>query len=1062
MEKLLIKRTLSVLLIMFCVLTTQAQTLTIKGTVSDASNNTPLPGVNVIVQGTNTGTVTDLDGNYSISADPGQILEFSMIGYIKEKYEITDQTVIDVLLSQDVTKLEEVVVVGYGTQKKSDLTGAVAVVNTEDLEKKSSPNIANLLQGTASGVQVTGNYVPGGVPDVKIRGISSFGSSSPLYIIDGVPISNTVNIDGGQFMGRAPVVSGGLKDFNPSDIESVQVLKDASACAIYGARGANGVVIITTKRGGEGKMKVSYSGSYGWQKFDNFIPMTNTAQFQEVHNLARLNSGQTIAAANDSTSPDYISMDSINTDWQKEFYQPGYTTSHSLSFSGGKENSNYYVGLNYIDEYGIMVGPGPRYTRYSVKVNTEQQRGRFRLGQSFYYGRSNQKNLMNSQWENPYIGVLIAIPTVPVYDSSNIGGYGGGELVHDQIAGNPVGFNNLKQSNLTTNRFFGVMYGEFEILKGLKLRSQFSYDRSDFYQNIFIPEFEIGTRHVQLLAELNEERSENPYLINENTLTFNRTFGKHSITAMGGYTLQKDYLKYIRTTASDFTQPYIKEIAAAQGAVSADGKLYEHAMVSYLGRFNYIYNDIILATINFRKDWSSRFGPKNKSGIFPSYALGWKISNMSFFNLEQINMLKLRASYGKIGNENIGDYLFDADINQQVSYVFNRALAPGSIQTNLLDSRIHWEERITKGAGVDLNMFQNKLQLTADYYFNEAKDLLLDLPIPLSTGDVGGEITTNTASLTNKGIELNLSYRDNIGDFSYKISGNLTTLRNEVTKLGDIDQPIEVSVTYTEVGGSMGDLYGFKVIGIVQDDDDINSFRPGNIRYDSTLLPYQDVATGAGDFIYADLNGFDEYGNLTGQPDGQVNDADKVVLGSAYPKLTYGINLEFEYKGFDLSVFLNGIYGNKVYNGVMNAIEFMGETNYTLNAYNNYWRPVYNEDGSVNEDAQLQYTYPRPLITPINRVASDFWIEDGSFLRIQNVQLGYSLPLSLLNFISVSYCRVYVAVQNLHVFTKYRGYDPEFALSTDVRNKRYSTLRGVDDGSYPFPRTISIGAKIDF
>ncbi|MBN1186847.1 MAG: TonB-dependent receptor [Bacteroidales bacterium] len=1061
------KNKFSFFLWIFCVLTllgifqaAMAQ-MTVQGRIEDATTGEPLPGVNIIIQGTNKGTISGMDGEYSLELEgPNDVLQFSYIGYLNEIVPVAGQSIINIQLTPDVTALDEVVVVGYGTQRKSDLTGAVAVVETEELEKKLSPNIANLLQGAASGVQVTGSYVPGGVPDVKIRGISSFGSTSPLYIVDGVPISNSINISGGQY--TREVVSGGLKDFNPADIESVQVLKDASACAIYGARGANGVIIITTKRGKEGKMKVSYSGSYGWQKFDNFIPMTNTAQFQEVHNLARLNSGQTIAPANDDTSKYYISMDSVNTNWQEEFYKPGYTTSHSLTFSGGKENSNYYIGLNYIDENGIMVGPGPRYSRYSVKVNTDQERGRFKLGQSFYYGRSNQLNLMNTQWENPYIVTLIAIPTVPVYDPSNKGGYGGGELWHDQIAGNPVGFNNLKQSDLTTNRFFGVMYGEFEILEGLKLKSQISYDRSDFYQNIFIPEFEIGTRHVQLEAWLIEERSENPYLINENTLTFNRTFGKHSITAMGGYTVQKDYLKYIRTTAKDFTEPYIKEIAAAQGEVSADGKLYEHAIVSYLGRFNYIYNDIILATVNFRKDWSSRFGPKNKSGIFPSYALGWKISNMSFFNIEQINMLKVRASYGKIGNENIGDYLFDADVNQQVSYVFNRTLAPGTIQTNLLDSRIHWEERITKGAGVDLNMFQNKLELTADYYFNEAKDLLLALPIPLSTGDVGGEITTNTASLTNQGIELNVSYKNNISDFSYRISGNLTTLKNEVTKLGNIDQPIEVSVTYTEVGGSMGDLYGFKVIGIVQDDDDINSFRPGNIRYDSTLLPYQDVATGAGDFIYADINGFDENGNLTGEPDGQVNDADKVVLGSAFPKLTYGINLELGYKGFDLSVFLNGIYGNKVYNGVMNAIEFMGETNYTLNAYENYWRPVYDGEGNVDVEAQKQFTYPRPLITPINRVASDFWIEDGSFLRIQNVQFGYSLPSNLLDNISISNCRLYVSVQNLHVFTKYRGYDPEFAPNDEVNSKTYSTLRGIDIGSYPFPRTISIGAKIDF
>jgi TonB-linked SusC/RagA family outer membrane protein len=1041
-----------------------AQRTLVKGTIVDASSNSALPGVNVVEKGTTNGTVTDINGDFAIEvAGTNAVLEFSYVGYLTETIAVGDKSIITVNLVEDITKLDEVVVIGYGTQKKSDLTGSVSIVNTENLDKIVSNDIAKVLQGQTSGVQVFGGGEPGAMQKVQVRGIGTFGNTEPLYVIDGVPIAPATNTNisttyGVQFENNAPGYgltspAGGISDFDPSDIESVQVLKDASAAAIYGARGANGVIIITTKRGKAGTMKVNYEGNYGWQNIpkSTWLDMCNTEQFQRINNTARLNDNTFMARVNNPNRAEFISHDSIDTDWQKETFKQGHITDHSLSIQGGTENATYYGSVGYFDQTGTVVGNGPRYTKYSAQLNLDQKKGRFKFGQSLSYTYSKQLRLTSSRWSNYMTELVQAIPIVQIYDDANPGGYGGSNANYLQIAGNPIAFNNLKEVTFNRNRFLGVVYGEVEILKSLSYRINLSYDRSDWFDKEFIPVYMVGNRHTWEIAELNEWRGENPVMIMENLLNFKKVFGKHDVAAVIGYTAQKDYIEDIYAQGKGYSEPYLKVISAATQSTASANKRFEHTMLSYLGRVNYSYADRYLFTASMRRDYSSNFGPNNKYGDFPSFALGWKVSSEPFFDVPMINLLKIRGGWGKIGNEKIGAFLYETTINNALSYVFVNGgspnLYPGSSQTYYTDPSIRWEERLTTNIGFDLAMFKNKIELTAEYYYNEARDILMVYPIPISSGAVGWSIpAANGASMINKGIEISLSYRKFEGEFHYQVSGNITTLKNEVTKIGEAnltDKSVEPSIL--EVGYPMGELYGWVFDGIFQSDDQINIVAPfdasgnPNAGYDATKHAFQHMNTSPGDVMFKDINN-----------DGQITEADRDYLGSAIPKFTYGLNLSAEYKNFDFSAFIQGVYGNKVFNQVYRVANQLGEGNYSVESYENYWMPV---DSAVGRQSDV---WPRPSVIDYNgnNRISDRWIQDGAYIRLQNLQLGYTLPKSMLNKIKIiDNIRIYVQAQNLWTYTKLYGYDPDF-----INNG--TSLRGYSSGSYPTPRTFLIGIKL--
>ena len=1061
------------------------QKFPVKGIVKDATTGAGLPGVNVVEKGTTNGTITDLNGAYNIEvADAtSSELEFSFIGYVTETIPVNGKAEINVSLVEDILKLDELVVIGYGTQKKSDLTGSVSVVNAENLAKISSTDIAKVLQGQTSGIEVFGGGEPGAIQRVQVRGIGTFGTTNPLYVIDGVPIApaTDLNISGPsiQFENNAPgyesyAPSGGISDFNPSDIESVQVLKDASAAAIYGARGANGVIIITTKRGKAGGIKINYEGSYGFQYVQKRLDMCNTNQFQEVNNAARLNDGTVMAPVNNPARAAYISSDSIDTDWQKETFDRGHQINQTLSMSGGTEAFNYFASVNYYDQTGTVVGRGPRYTKYSAQLNMDQKKGRLKFGQSFTYTTTKQIRLTSSRWSNYMIELIQAIPIVQVYDDNNVGGYGGSSNAYLQIAGNPVAFNNLRDAEFNRHRFFGVIYGELEILKSLSYRINLSYDRSDWYNDEFIPVYNVGNRHTWEYGVLSEWRGENPVLIMENLLNFKKTVGKHDIAAVLGYTAQKDHKEDIYAHAEwplGYEGPYNKVISGVSSGQSSLGKLFEHSMISYLGRVNYSYADRYLLTGSFRRDYSSNFAPANKYGDFPSFAAGWKVSSEPFFNVPFINLLKFRGGWGKIGNENINPYLYETTVNNAVSYVFTdlsgtEVLHPGTIQTLAIDPTIRWEERITTNIGMDMAMLKNKVELSVEYYHNNAKDILMNYPIPISSGAVGWVIqSANGATMVNQGVEVNASYRKYEGNFHYSISGNFTTLHNEVTKIGELNLPVETATSRTQLGHPIGELYGWVYEGIFQSADQINNVTPDDPTFDPNKHAFQHVQTSPGDVIYKDINGRDADGNLTGQPDGQITDDDRTFLGSPIPKFTYGLNASFDFKGFDLSLFIQGVYGNKVFNQVYRIANQLGEGNYSVESYDNYWReettvsvwdPETQQPTSVTLPARQGADWPRPSVIDNNgnnRVSAR-WIQDGSYLRLRNIELGYTIPSKILSHVrGVANLRIYLQAQNLLTLTKLYGYDPDF-INDGIFNRGYS------NGSYPSPTSILVGVKL--
>lgn len=997
-----------------------AQISTVTGTVTESGTGVAMPGVSIMIQGTTIGTITDVNGKYSIDVTgPDATLVFSFVGYLTETFELKGTTELNVQLVQDILSLDEVVVVGYGTVRKNDLTGAVSVVNTEDLQRSSRGNLAQALQGQVSGVQVQTPGAPGAQANVRVRGVGTFGTAEPLYVVDGVPMPNFVRVNAGEFPGSDDR-TGGISDINPSDIESIQVLKDASAAAIYGSRGANGVVIITTKRGKAGEISVNYQGSYGWESLpkSRWYKMANRVQFQEVNNIARENGNDFSAPANDPESPRFI--DSIDTDWQDAVLETGYITDHVLSFQGGNENSKYYASLGYFDQSGIMAGTPPAFKRYSIRVNGDQSRGRFNFGQSILFTHTEQDRLSNTQWASSIHSMLLGIPTVPVYDTNNLGGFGAGDnALHAQIVDNQVALNHLRTINTKRYRILASAYADVMIIKGLNYRLNLSYDHNSWFNYQFVPEFELG-RQSNPIAFMDQWRGENPYMLMEHTLTFNRSFNRHNLTLLAGYTAQKDFLEDIYGHAEGFQEPYLRVLNAGPDNRETLSSRFEHALISYLSRLNYSFDDRYFVTVNFRSDASSRFGPENKWGHFPSFAGAWKISNESFFDVPVINLLKLRGGWGKIGNENIGDYLYESFINAFATYPFGSGLPRAGIQTVVSDPGIKWEERTTSSIAFDAALFRSRLEFSAEYYHNVAEDILYDIPIPLTVGSQEFP-TINAASMVNRGIEISAAYRKAEGQLHYSINGNLTTLKNKVTKIGN-DLVVTNAISRTEKGTEMGELYGYVFDGIFQTAEEILE------------SPTQEPGTRPGDVKFKNLDGNDV-----------INEDDQEYLGSAFPRLTGGLNFTLEYRNFDFSIFFQGVYGNKIVNWIYQSTSALGYGNYSVESYENYWR---GENTST--------TWPRPTTTDPNgnNKMSDRWIQDGSYLRIQNIQIGYTLPERWFNLVPVfSGFRVYAAVQNLFTLTGYKGYDP------DVTNDGLF-LRGEDYGSYPTPRTIKIGVNM--
>ncbi|PKD19687.1 SusC/RagA family TonB-linked outer membrane protein [Salegentibacter salinarum] len=991
------------------------ENITVTGIVTSKGENLPLPGVNVIQEGTSNGVVTDMEGRYSISVPEDAVLNFSYIGFESEIISVDGQANIDIVLAEDYASLDDVVVVGYGTQRRQDVTGSVASIDAEEVQKQSNNDVSRMLQGRTAGVTVTSNGEPGAGGNVRIRGVATFGDNQPLYIVDGVPVGTSI------------------RDFNPNDIESIEVLKDASAGAIYGSRAANGVVIITTKSGKKNTpLQIKYSGYYGIDEVAQDIPVLGREDYQMISNEKRTNAGLPLIPGNDPSSDLFV--DNIDTDWQEVGLQSGSRQNHNLNFSGGGDNITYNASLDYFNNEGVFVGKGPDYERYSGRINTTMEKGIFKISPSLYYTHSFENSLtfrddVLTGGRPPLINDLVnAIPTLGIYDENNEGGYAGtSSEIHQEIILNVPGINSLFTNTVEVDRIFAIVNPELKLLDTdgheLTYKLNTSYDKTHVRSFSFVPEFEMGYFFGSGRSLLDDNSSIYTVALIENTLNYKKEFGKHGVDVLLGQTYQENSTVLRQAHSESLPKPYYPVLSNGSNQTVGGEEIYS-SLASYFGRLNYNFDDRYLLTATVRRDGSSRFAPENRYGTFPSLALGWRLSNEDFFNVPEVDQLKFRASYGELGNQNIGDYLYQAVINRNIPYNFGGNRVLGGLQTSIIAEDIKWETTTSLNLGMDVSLFNNKIDLTLEYYDKETNDVLVGVPIPASTGSINTAPTINAGSLKNSGFDAQITYHyNNEEDFSFDISANASTIKNEVLALGGSDEPIAGVGSRTQVGGEVGEHFGFVYDGIFQSAEEVEGHA------------FQNAATSAGDVKFADIN-----------EDGVIDANDRTFLGSAIPSVTYGLNFTAQYKNFDLTMFASGAAGyyinSRLYRSLMLSTGFINAHEDILDR----WTPQ-------NTETNI----PRVVANDPNNNARDSnrpgWLQKGDHLRINTLSLGYSLPQGLFED-ALNSARIYATVQNLYTFQYYDGFNPDF--NSGVFEP------GFDNGTYPKPRTFMLGVDLSF
>ncbi|SDZ81859.1 SusC/RagA family TonB-linked outer membrane protein [Pedobacter hartonius] len=973
-----------------------AQTI-VSGTIVDDGRT--LPGVGVQIKGSKIATVSGSDGKYTIRVTNGatDILVFSYIGYAPLEIPVNGKSLIDVNLKSQSADLNEVVVVGYGTQRKSDLTGAISVVKVADVQKRQATTVAESLQGLATGIKVRGGGQPGSEAQIQIRGLKNLSGSNPLYVIDG--LITTAN-----------------RDFNPADIESIQILKDASAAAIYGSRAANGVIIITTKKGVAGPMQVSFSAKNTVQT----IPRYDLAGTEE---FARINF---MAYDNANLGHQQLNLN-INTDWQDVAYQTGLVQDYNVNFSGGSKEGTYFVSAGYFKNKGAVISTG--FDRYNFRVNTKSTKGIFTIGENLAI--SNAKNDEISG--NPVIDVIRLLPTIPVYDAANPGGFGyGNENTARTFGTNPLAIASLEDRTNENLRIRGNLFSELQLLKSLKYRISLGYETSRDHYTYLRKEGSWTLNQPYDPAILNENRAESNTVIIENTLNFNQKFGKHGVSALLGQSYQKDRYAQIsgtkRNILANSNGGYYDVLNQGNEAQTA-GFRNQTNLISYFGRVEYNYDDKYLVNGVIRSDGVSRFGPDYKYGTFPSVSAAWRISKEGFFHSSWINDLKLRANYGTLGSSNIGPYDYIAIINTFSTVPFGpgQALQQGATQVKLANNDLKWEQVTQQNYGFDAAFLQNKLSVTAEYFISKTKDVLIEYPLLLSTGNDGGNPFVNGATLGNRGFELTATYQNNTKAFKYNATANLTTLKNKVISLGYNKNRTFVGNTVTEVGGAIGRWYVLQTDGLFQSDADVANYK------NSAGIVIQPGAK-PGDVRYKDNNG-----------DGAITNLDKVIVGSPWAKYELGLNLGASYKGFSLTMDWFGSFGAKVFNGPRSVLDnFSDNSNYRHGVQP--WTPE-----NPNTDV------PRAFFgsTTNARGDTDRWLENGSFVRLKYVGISYSLPQPLLTKIGFTNGQITLSGQNLITITKYKGLDPEFSNNSIFE-------KGYDFGAFPNLKSVSLGLQFSF
>ncbi|MDN5216796.1 TonB-dependent receptor [Fulvivirgaceae bacterium BMA12] len=999
----------------------------ITGRVTSEDDSEPLPGVSILLKGTTNGVITDPEGNYTITAPVGGILVFSFVGYKTQERVIGNESVINVQMIPDLEHLEEIVVVGYGVQKKSNVSGSIVSVGADDIARTQNSSFDAALQGKVPGVYVTTNGgQPGGGVSIRIRGAGTINNSNPLYVIDGVIIGagNDENFN--------PLVA-----INPNDIESIDILKDAASAAIYGARAANGVVLITTKRGKTGKPQVSYSAYAGIQKAVNNL----TRPLNATEYATRMNTAFT-AAGEAEPFPNPASLGE-GTNYLDEVIGDGFITDHQLSISGGSEKSNYYVSMNYFDNDGIMLETFQR--RFSIRANTDHQLSeKVKVGNSLFYSRGSRFDNdagLRTFIHGSFTSLYLALPTTPVFDPSTSTGYGGPTDTRLERRRNQVSFYELPDRDNASDRVLGNVYLEYSPIPGLKFRTSYSADIQNTSNYIFTPRFEEGLINSDGRSVVNQLRDNSFFWLWENTVTYTGSIGKNNFSITGGTTAQELKFRKFESQA-EYEIGEFTEIMSSASILTANSESFEESLASVFGRVTYDYDNKYLFTFAVRRDGSSKFGPDNKFGVFPSFTAGWRVSEEPFFVKDGLfTDLKIRGGWGQVGSDAIGNFKYLATLNSTFNYAFgnqNGITSIGTALENLANAGVQWETATEYNFGFDAGFLDGKLSFSAEYYNRTRNDMLLTLPLPGVSGLK--ETIANVGELVNKGFEFAAGYRKVTGDVTFDFNANLSTISSEVVDLGGLQEIVAFnysgsgSTILIRPGEPLGSFYTRRGDGIFQTQAEVEA---ANAIDGNDATPYQNVDTAPGDFRWKDLNG-----------DGRVDNNDKELTGSPIPKFTYGFGANMNYKNFDLSFQFFGVQGNKILNITRSLIEGSGRTFNKSSTVLNGW----SGPGTSN-------TIPRAITTDPNQngILSDQFIEDGSYLRLRNLQIGYTLPEGILSPLGVSTARVYVAGQNLFVLTGYSGIDPEVGF--DENN---SAVAGVDNDLYPQVRTWSVGVNVSF
>lgn len=1056
---------------MFLSISMVAQKVPVSGTVSDQTG--PVIGASVIEKGTTNGTMTDNDGRFTLTVSKGAVIEISSIGYKTQEITVGAQTNFTVTLSEDNEFLDEVVVVGYGSMKKSDLAGASVSMKESDLKGSIISSLDQSLQGRAAGVTaVTTSGAPGSSSSIRVRGQATINANAePLYVIDGVIVQGGGNTGAdfglGDALGNGKVSTiSPLSTINPADIVSMEILKDASATAIYGAQGANGVVLITTKHGKSGEAKFSYDGMVAMSRQAVRLNMMNLREYAQYYN-EMVEEGDIY-----ETNPYYATPSLLGkgTNWQDEIFRTAWQHQHQLSAQGGSDKVQYYVSGSYMDQQGTIIGSN--FNRFSVRTNLDAQLKKWlKLGVNATYAITNDNLKLADSNQGLIYYSLTTIPDIPVYD---VNGNYSSTIREGYTSPNPVALAMMDEILLKRKKLSGNIYAELTPIKHITWRTELGFDMGESDANRYKPMIDLGG-WVRSQNSISYQKNSNYFWQLKNYLTYANQWGKHSVTAMVGQECWESRWNYLSGSNTDLPSDEVHNVALATGTPAISSGFGSSSMASFFTRETYNYGDRYLGTYTYRYDGSSNFGPKNRWAGFHSVALAWRFSNEKFFEpvKKVIDNGKLRLGWGQTGNSSIGSYAWGAAISRMPS-----ALGMGFRPSNIPNTSIRWESQEQYNVGLDLSFFTGRLNLTVDAYYKRSDDMLMSMQLPSYMGTQGNGSSKlqapkgNYGSIENKGLEITLdAHPVQLKNFSWDSNFQISFNKNKLLSLSDTENATLVGygqwgdvVCVSEIGKPLYNFYGYKVEGVYKDLDDIqNSAKPA--KYPSDGVFSRGNTVWVGDIKYKDVD-----------ENGVIDERDRTDIGSPLPKFTFGWTNTFRYKNLDLSIFLNGSYGNKVMNYNSLTLTHMNSTwtNQLQSVVSKRARLEPIDPTIVYADGSKWYDHidnvrvknpgtkvPHTSINDPNdndRI-SDRYVEDGSFLRIKNITLGYTFPKALLNKAKIENLRVYVNIQNLYTFTKYTGYDPEVGASTqDSTGLTY----GLDNGRYPSPAMYSFGLNITF